>query len=108
MPESDIYSDTEEYLKSLGWSVRRGASGGRMYKGMKVKAKGKGYPDFEVLVPPNARYFGLEAKDGAKLSDDQIEWICEVERVGGRVFIFDSLERLRYICQKIIKPMIAT
>ncbi len=96
-PEADLKRAIVEALKRIGLRVvmRNEQISRGKYKG----GCGKGSADIFVVLPPNGRFLGLEAKVDTKPTPEQLAWGHDVEDAGGAFAVVysvaDAIEAVR-------------
>lgn len=97
IPESYIQKQILDYLKTKGhfcWRNNTGQFSGD-HKGKKwfVRAGKVGSGDIIGLRKPNGQFFSIEVKrEGKKASDEQLQFMIDVNENGGLAFVAYSVE----------------
>lgn len=114
--EDALHRTVADFLRialppSYPWTTIGHGGGGRL-RGARLKGLGlhEGWPDIQILQPPNGRFLGPELKRpvGGKPSNDQLIVHALIRAAGGAVEFCRSLEEVEIFLRRHGVPLRAT
>jgi hypothetical protein len=114
--EDALHQTVADFLRialppSYPWTTIGHGGGGRL-RGARLNGLGlhKGWPDIQILQPPNGRFLGPELKRpvGGRPSEDQLTVHALIRAAGGAVAFCRSLEEVEIFLRHHGVPLRAT
>ena len=99
MKESAIQRTIIDYLERMGFIVIRTNAGRIYHKGHMIRLAAKGTSDL-VACSPEGRFWALEVKADAPITQDQLDFLEKVRSKGGVAEIVRGVKDVRTVIKE--------